>query len=450
MQAALTVWAPFFSGACLLVCIAVGLNAVLFPALPLQRPGWDFPAVCETLRGSLPAFPAAVVDMDAFEANVAAYADIARKAGKRIRIATKSIRVPHLISSVLTGPHADVYKGVMAFSVAEASFLWREVGVRDILLAYPVVHGPALAVGMEAIQSGADITFMADCPAHLHALQAAAIEARLQQPVRVCLDVDMSWRPLDLLHVGVQRSGLRTAPDVRRVLAEAAACPAVAVVGVMGYEAQVAGLPDATTLGWLPNWLVHGIKAVSVPHAARQRAMAVRACLAAGCGPPLLVNGGGTGSVASTVQDALVTEVTVGSGLLHSTLFDRYTGRVSRPALALALQVTRLPQLGVATAHGGGFIASGAVGRDKQPSVVHPHGARPLQDEGFGEVQTPLQWPRGAPAPRLGDVVLARPAKAGEVAEHFNTYALCRGMHSSACAVQEQVLTYRGHGMELH
>jgi D-serine deaminase-like pyridoxal phosphate-dependent protein len=60
--------------------------------------------------------------------------------------------------------------------------------------------------------------------------------------------------------------------------------------------------------------------------------------------------------------------------------------------------------------------------------------------EGCGEVQTPLRVPIGVRL-NLGDPVLFRHAKAGELAEHFNTYLLIRNGH-----VVDEVPTYRGAG----
>jgi D-serine deaminase-like pyridoxal phosphate-dependent protein len=153
-----------------------------------------------------------------------------------------------------------------------------------------------------------------------------------------------------------------------------------------------------------------------------------------------LVNGGGTGSLARTAAAGVVTELSAGSGLYASTLFDTYRSLTLRPAAYFVLPVVRRPGLGVVTVLGGGYIASGAAGRDRLPSPALPTGLRLTGTEGAGEVQTPLH---GAAADRLalGDRVYFRHAKAGELAERFSTLLLVSGDQ-----VVDEVPTYRGEG----
>jgi D-serine deaminase-like pyridoxal phosphate-dependent protein len=93
---------------------------------------------------------------------------------------------------------------------------------------------------------------------------------------------------------------------------------------------------------------------------------------------------------------------------------------------------------------GGGYVASGAPGRDRLPTPVLPAGLRLTGTEGAGEVQTPL---RGAPADglRIGERVWFRHAKAGELCEHVDELHLVAGSGDQA-AVTDVVPTYRGEG----
>jgi D-serine deaminase-like pyridoxal phosphate-dependent protein len=92
------------------------------------------------------------------------------------------------------------------------------------------------------------------------------------------------------------------------------------------------------------------------------------------------------------------------------------------------------------TCHGGGYVASGAPGRDKLPVPYLPAGGALLRNEGAGEVQTPVRFP---PSVRLaiGDPVFFRHAKAGELCERFDTLVLLAGG-----VVVDEVRTYRGDG----
>jgi D-serine deaminase-like pyridoxal phosphate-dependent protein len=156
--------------------------------------------------------------------------------------------------------------------------------------------------------------------------------------------------------------------------------------------------------------------------------------------PPVLFNGGGTGSVAACAHEAALTEVTVGSGFVDSHLFDGYRGLGLEPAAYFALSVVRRPSSRLVTCHGGGYVASGAAGRSRLPIPALPPGLSLLSLEGAGEVQTPLELDRGVEL-ALGDPVFFRHAKAGELAEHFPEYLLVRGDR-----IEGRAPTYRGLG----
>src|SRR5918992_3185634 len=137
-----------------------------------------------------------------------------------------------------------------------------------------------------------------------------------------------------------------------------------------------------------------------------------------------IVNGGGSGSIDTTAAEAVVTEITAGSGLLAPALFDRYRAFSPRPAALFCLPVVRKPDGRTATLLGGGYVASGPAGRDRLPQPYLPPGLKLSALEGAGEVQTPLT---GAGGLRVGDRVYLRHAKAGELCERFRTLHLVQG-----------------------
>jgi D-serine deaminase-like pyridoxal phosphate-dependent protein len=136
----------------------------------------------------------------------------------------------------------------------------------------------------------------------------------------------------------------------------------------------------------------------------------------------------------------VVTEVTAGSGLLVSGLFDHYRSFTPLPAAYFGLRVVRRPSQDVVTVAGGGLIASGRTGKDRAPVPWAPPGLRLTGLEGAGEVQTPLTGP-GAAALVIGEMVWFRHAKAGEVAEHVDSAHLLTGSE-----IVDAVPTYRGTG----
>ena len=88
------------------------------------------------------------------------------------------------------------------------------------------------------------------------------------------------------------------------------------------------------------------------------------------------------------------------------------------PAVGFALPVVRKPVPFIYTCLGGGYIASGAVGKDKEPEVWRPKGAKLLALEGAGEVQTPIFY-NGEERVDIGESILFRHSKAGELCERF-------------------------------
>ena len=108
------------------------------------------------------------------------------------------------------------------------------------------------------------------------------------------------------------------------------------------------------------------------------------------------------------------------------------------------LQVTRIPQPGIVTCKSGGFVASGDAGADKWPVPFLPKGMKIIKNEGFGEVQTPVQIPADFKV-ELGDPLFFRSAKAGEIAERFNEYIIIRNNK-----IVDKVLTYRGLGQSFY
>lgn len=375
------------------------------------------------------AAPLAVVDLDVLEANAD---DLVRRAGGTpVRLASKSVRVRALLDRVLARPG---WSGVMAFSLAEALWLV-EHGHDDVLLGYPVVDRVALGALAASSAARAAVTLMVDDVAQAR-LASAALAAADGPDVRVCLDVDASWRPgvgRFRVHLGTRRSPLHDVGDVVRVARAVDVLPGLVVGGLMFYEAQVAGLPDTSAV-------VRFVKARSVADLDRRRGV-VRAAVEDVLGRGLdLVNSGGSGSLATSSADPAVTEVTAGSGLYVPGLFDAYRSFEPRPSAFFALDVVRRPAPGLATLFGGGYIASGPPGHAREPRLALPAGLRLTGSEGAGEVQTPVRLPRGTDL-AVGDRVWLRHAKAGELMERFGVVHLIRGGR-----VEASVPTYRGEG----
>ena len=388
--------------------------------MPLER--------LDAATRGLPA-PLAAVDMAALEANAD---DLVRRAqGLPIRIATKSVRCREVLRRVLD---RDGFRGLMAYSLAEAVWLVRG-GMSDVLVAYPSVDREAFRTVAADAELAAQITVVIDDPQHLD-LIASSVEPG-SHPVRVCLDIDASLR-VGPLHLGVRRSPVHSveqAVTAARVIARSAA---VRLVGLMFYDAQLAGVPDSSPA-------VAAMKRRSTVELRSRRSRIVEEV---GRQVPLeLVNGGGTGSLDIVARDPGLTELAAGSGLFGPTLFDGYRSFTPRAALGYALPVMRRPAPGIRTLFGGGYVASGPAGRSRVPTPVLPAGLSLVGTEGVGEVQTPVS---GAAADGLdiGDRVWWRHAKAGEACERFAVLHLVEGddVGRQDAPTVTTAPTYRGEG----
>ncbi|MCU7724163.1 amino acid deaminase/aldolase [Actinoplanes sp. KI2] len=380
--------------------------------------------------------PIAAVDLAAFDGNAAQLT--ARAGGKPVRVASKSVRCRALIERVLAEPG---WHGVMAYTLREAIWLVREGVTEDVLVAYPTVDRSAIAELTADPALAAAIAIMVDHPGHLDVVDRVTPPGG-RPDVRLCIDLDSSWKP-GPLHVGVRRSPVHSAAQAAALARRLVARPGFKLVGMMSYEAQIAGVGDAPPRQALRGQAIRLMQSRSLPEIRKRRAeavAAVRAVLATETGGDLeFVNGGGTGSVAATSADPAVTEVTAGSGLYGPTLFDGYRNWRPTPAAFFALSVVRRPAPHIATVLGGGWIASGPAERSRLPQPYLPAGLRFKPDEGAGEVQTPLLG-EAAGALRPGDRVWFRHAKAGELCEHVNELQLIDGETAAPAP------TYRGEG----
>ncbi|MFF8658502.1 amino acid deaminase/aldolase [Streptomyces huasconensis] len=376
--------------------------------------------------------PLALVDLAAFDANAD---DLVRRAGgKPIRVASKSVRCRALLERVLA---REGFAGIMSFTLAESLWLARS-GFDDVLLAYPSADRAGFAELTADPRLAAAVTVMVDDPAQLRLIDEARADGA--EEVRVCLELDTSFRPLGgKVRIGALRSPLHSPAQVAALARAITRRPGFRLVGVMAYEGHVAGVGDAVEGHAARSRAIRLMQAAARKELAERRARAIDAVRAVA--PDLeFVNGGGTGSVQHTAAERAVTEIAAGSGLFVPRLFDHYTSFSGRPAALFAQPVVRRPGPGTVTVLGGGYPASGVAGPDRSPVPYLPEGLRYDPQEGAGEVQTPLHG-LAADDLRIGDKVWFRHAKAGELCERFDALLLVEGDR-----VTGSVPTYRGEG----
>ena len=401
---------------------------------PWRNPSDYWPAL-DTATAQLET-PFGVLSLPALAHN--AHAMLQRASGTTIRVASKSVRVRGVLDAVLAVPG---FRGVLAFTLAEALWLARDSegrrGLPDVVVGYPTTDRAAIAILAGDPGLASRITIMVDSLDQLDIVDAIAAPGK-RETIRVCLELDASWDSRLLGHIGTWRSPVHSVAQAETLARQIAARPGFALVGMMAYEGQIAGVADRPIGHPVRGATTRWMQRTSARELASRRAAAVAAVRQVA--DLEFVNGGGTGSLESTGAEPAVTEIAAGSGLFGPHLFDGYSRFRPAPAAAFALEVVRKPTPQMATLLGGGWIASGPPARNRLPKPVWPEGLSLVAREAAGEVQTPVRGP-GARALGVGDRVWMRHTKAGELSEHLAEFAVVDGDR-----IVDTLPTYRGEG----
>ena len=226
--------------------------------------------------------PALILDLAAFERNVARMADFARKHGLALRPHAKS----HKSADIARAQIAAGAVGLCCAKLGEAEALAAE-GIDGLHLTSPVVTPPAIARLAALSRRLTSLSVVADHPAAVDALASAAQGG---PPLTVFVDIDP----------GIRRTGVASANDAVTLARLIADCPSLRYGGVQFYCGAQQHIQN---------------------FAERREAIAERtrylskylADLAAAGLPPKVVTGGGTGSHAIDAELGVLTELQVGS-----------------------------------------------------------------------------------------------------------------------------------------
>ncbi|GGF27392.1 alanine racemase [Subtercola lobariae] len=377
--------------------------------------------------------PLAALSLTALAHN--AFSMLDRAAGKPIRVASKSVRVREVLDAVLALPG---YAGILAYTLPEA--LWLAETIDDVVVGYPTVDRAAIARLASDDRLASRVTLMIDSVSQLDLIDAV-VSPKVRASIRICIELDTSYVTRALGHIGVWRSPIFTVGEARTLAQVVESRPGFSLVGLMGYEAQIAGVGNRPkgnpARARVLDWMQHQ----SIAELADRRGAVVRAVREVA--DLEFVNGGGTGSLESTSADSSVTEIAAGSGLFGGHLFDTYSRFQPAPAAAFALSVVRKPTPKMATLLGGGWIASGPAQPDRLPEIVWPLDLKMQAREMAGEVQTPLSG-AAAEVLRPGDRVWLRHTKSGELSEHVTEFQLVDDQVRGAASIVAALPTYRG------
>lgn len=224
--------------------------------------------------------PAAVLDLDAFDRNVAKMAQRAAQAGLALRPHAKS----HKTAALAHRQIAAGAVGVCCAKLAEAEAL-AAAGVGQILVTSPIAGTANAARAARLAAELADFRIVVD-----HPDAAAELGAAAQGTIQVVIDVD----------VGMGRTGCHDAEQAAAVARAVLAQPNLKLLGVQGYGG-----------GWQH---IQGANARAAAAAEGMKALqaAIAAIRAAG-GTVEVVTGGGTGTFAADAAQDVLNEVQPGS-----------------------------------------------------------------------------------------------------------------------------------------
>jgi D-serine deaminase-like pyridoxal phosphate-dependent protein len=343
--------------------------------------------------------PFAFLDLDGLWPNAA---DLLRRSrGKPIRISSEAIRSRPVLERLLDLDPG--FQGALTFSLRETLWLW-ERGLRDLVVAYPTTDRACLTrlARITSADPEEAPVVMVDSVEHVDLIEEAA--SPFVAPVRVAIDLDLSWRPLrGLVKFGPRRSQVRTPEHAVALAQEIERREHTRLVGVRAYEGQIAGIGDSVPGKGFNNLLVRRMQSASAREVEERRAEIVSALTEVA--ELEFVCGGGTGSIERTTAEWAVTEVAAGSGFYAPVPSDHFRAFQPRPAAMFAMPVTR---------------SSGG---------MEVHRARRVLPGARSE------------RPAIGDRVYFRDLRAGELCERFDRLFLITGT-----TIRDEVPTYRGEG----
>ena len=230
-------------------------------------------------RAAIPT-PAAVLDLDAFDRNVAKMAGRAKAAGLALRPHAKS----HKCSAIARRQIEASAVGICCAKLAEAEAM-AAAGIDAILLTSPVAGAAQAERAARLARDLADFRIVVD-----HADGAAELAAAAQGPIRVLIDVDP----------GMGRTGVHDTAQAVEVFRAIQAQPNLKFLGVQCYGGHWQHIQGANA------------RAAAVADGMAYLSGVIAALRGAGADVHV-VTGGGTGSFAADAAQGVLTEVQPGS-----------------------------------------------------------------------------------------------------------------------------------------
>lgn len=272
--------------------------------------------------------PALGVDLDAFEANIAAMARFGRESGIAIRPHAKAHKSPDVARLQM----ASGAVGLCCATVGEAEVL-SEAGLPDLMITAPVSTRPKQERLAAILARTPRLSLVVDDADTLRAIAALAKSAGRE--VAVLIDLD----------VGQRRTGVTTPADAVRLARLIREARGLRLAGVQGYAGHLQHLEDLDERN-------RRTKDVHLSVAA------FRAALEDDGHPCPVVSGGGTGTSLADIAAGVFTEIQPGSYIFMDAHYSRvpiskHEVHPYNTALKFFTRIISAPHPGFATTDGG-------------------------------------------------------------------------------------------------
>lgn len=371
-------------------CMIVAASEILLPIGREQSAGPRPPAL-PFPRSELPT-PALVIDLPAFERNLAAMAEWARGKGLKLRPHAKT----HKSGEIARRQIAAGAVGICCAKLGEAEALAAE-GISDILITSPVVSIQAVQRIAMLVEKIERLAIVVDHPVSIDRLKGA-----------------MNGREVDLLvdiDTGSHRTGVTSAEAAVALARLIDAAEGLRYRGVQFYTGSLQHLP------------LSGERKSALSERADYLAGILGELRAAGL-PAEIVTGGGTGSFAIDCELGMLNELQPGSYLFmdRQYLDCESIGPRFEAALSIDARVISANSPGQVTIDAGLKAMATEAG---PPGILA--GADPATRYRFmGDEHGSLLTPDGAEDPKLDQVVTLLTPHCDPTVNLYDRYVLCQ------------------------
>lgn len=235
--------------------------------------------------------PALVLDLDAFDFNVATMAAVARDAGVQLRPHAKTHKSAELARAQLDAGAI----GICCAKLGEAEAL-AAGGIADLLITSPVITPGGMQRLIALHRKSKNLMLVADNLSNIQ--QLASAFAGAPYPLKVLIDID----------VGQERTGVKSAGDAIALADAIRRSGRLELVGVQGYAGHLMHIADAGARRAMVREAMAGLQEILLALRAQGHACPI-------------VTGGGTGTFDFDIGAGVLTELQTGSYVFMDTQY---------------------------------------------------------------------------------------------------------------------------------